>query len=126
MRRQSQPPSIGKLPIEGCTASDVKIHPRYRISTHRVGDRLIASLRIQAHLPDRQRLPNLHEPAHADHPRPSQRLAHEIDVETGGDGERHDADVAEDGDIEREVRHLHQYGAGDGATWTKVRGNDVP
>lgn len=47
-------------------------------------------------------------------------FAHEVEVEVGGNGQRHGAELGEYGDVEGEVGERHHGGAGDGAAGADV------
>ncbi|MNT69487.1 hypothetical protein D3C72_2078120 [compost metagenome] len=73
-----------------------------------MGHRLGKAFRIERHLADRQGLADLHQPAFAPDALAGFGLSEEVDGQAGGDGQRDDADLAEQGDVERHVGNRHQ------------------
>ncbi|MNY24052.1 hypothetical protein D3C86_1577460 [compost metagenome] len=90
-----------------------------------MGDRLFDAFGIQRHLPHRQCLADLHQPALADDAPIRRRLAQEVDGQASGDCQRHDADFAQQGDVQRHVGQPHEGWPGDGAARAQIGFRDV-
>src|SRR4051794_23822191 len=68
---------------------------RNRIGAGGVAHHVRVALGIERHLPDREALSELQEPAFRQQVRLA-RPAQEVEAQVGGDGERHRADMGED------------------------------
>ncbi|MNP31244.1 hypothetical protein D3C76_1243570 [compost metagenome] len=86
-----------------------------------MGHRLGKAFGIERNLADRQGLANLHQSAFAHDALTGFRLPEEIDGQAGGDGQGDDADLAEQGDVDRHVGYRHQRRPRDRSTGAQVR-----
>ena len=75
-----------------------------------MGNDFTAALRVQVDLTNRQGAAKLDELAHADDTCRCRWLAQEVDIQAGGHRQRDDADLPEDGNIERNISSGHENG----------------
>ena len=78
-----------------------------------MGHHRLAAVRIQRHLADRQRSADLDELTYTRDRLLGGRPAQKVDVQTGRHRQRHDANRAENGDVECHVGHRHEQGTAD-------------